>query len=222
MGAGIRPKLVLLKEKGTEMTVTSLLVFAVALALTAGSPGPSLAALVAQVLTRGWRAVLPFLAAMWLGEVIWLTMAIVGLVALAEAFHTLFVAIKWLGVGYLAWMAWKMWTAPAEMVGERVPERRSGLKMFLSGMSVTLGNPKIMLFYLALLPTLIHLADVTFADWASISATLVIVLAAIDLSYVALAAGARRFLRNPRAVKIANRTSAVAMGGAAIGIAVRQ
>ena len=37
------------------MDVSSLLVFAVALALAAGSPGPSLAALVAQVLARGWR-----------------------------------------------------------------------------------------------------------------------------------------------------------------------
>lgn len=204
------------------MDLASLLVFAVALALTAGSPGPSLAALVAQVMARGWKAVLPFLIAMWLGELVWLTMAIVGLVAVAEAFHTLFLVIKWGGVAYLAWLAFKMWTAPVETGGSALPEPRSGLKMFLSGMAVTLGNPKIMVFYLALLPTLIDLADVTFADWASISATLVVVLAAIDLSYVAMAAGARRFMQSPRAVKVANRTSATVMGGAAVGIALRQ
>ncbi|MBO6561983.1 MAG: LysE family translocator [Nisaea sp.] len=203
------------------MDVTSLLVFALALALAAGSPGPSLAALVAQVLARGWRAVLPFLMAMWLGELIWLTMAIVGLVAVAETFHAAFVAIKWLGVGYLAWLAWKMWTAPAETSGASLPEPRSGLKMFLSGMAVTLGNPKIMVFYLALLPTLIDLGNVSFADWVSISVTLLVVLAAIDLAYVVLAAGARNLMRSPRAVRIANRTSATAMGGAAIAIALR-
>ncbi|WP_420406034.1 LysE family translocator [Nisaea sp.] len=203
------------------MDVTSLLVFALALALAAGSPGPSLAALVAQVLARGWRAVLPFVLAMWLGELIWLTMAIVGLVAVAETFHAAFVVIKWLGVGYLAWLAWKMWTAPAETAGATLPEPRGGLKMFLSGMAVTLGNPKIMVFYLALLPTLIDLGNVGFADWVSISMTLLIVLAAIDLSYVVLAAGARNLMRSPRAVRIANRTSATAMGGAAVAIALR-
>ena len=48
-----------------------------------------------------------------------------------------------------------------------------------------------------------------------------IVLAAIDLSYVLLAAGAPNLMRSPRAVRLANRTSATAMGGAAIAIALR-
>ena len=55
------------------MTLSALLVFAVTLLVAAGSPGPSIAALVARVLTSGVRDVLPFLAAMWLGEVLWLT-----------------------------------------------------------------------------------------------------------------------------------------------------
>ncbi|MEO9902153.1 LysE family translocator [Nisaea sp.] len=204
------------------MDFSSLLVFAIALALAAGSPGPSLAALVAQVLARGWRAVMPFLVAMWLGELVWLTMAIIGLAAVAEAFHSAFLVIKWIGVGYLAYLAFRMWTAPLDTAGARKPEPRSGLKMFFSGLSVTLGNPKIMLFYLALLPTLIDLGSVSFGDWASISVTLVLVLAAIDLGYVVMAAGARNLMRSPRAVRIANRASATVMGGAAVAIAVRQ
>jgi threonine/homoserine/homoserine lactone efflux protein len=54
------------------MTISNLLVFALALMVAAGSPGPSVAALVARVLTNGFRDVLPFLAAMWLGEALWL------------------------------------------------------------------------------------------------------------------------------------------------------
>ncbi|MGH6906934.1 MAG: LysE family translocator, partial [Aestuariivirga sp.] len=57
------------------MDLTILALFAAALFINAGSPGPSIAALVARVLTRGWRSVLPFLAAMWIGEAIWLSMA---------------------------------------------------------------------------------------------------------------------------------------------------
>ena len=57
------------------MALSGLLVFALALIVAAGSPGPSIAALVARVLTNGFRDVLPFLAAMWIGEALWLTCA---------------------------------------------------------------------------------------------------------------------------------------------------
>ncbi len=46
------------------MALSGLLVFALALIVAAGSPGPSIAALVARMLTNGFRDVLPFLAAM--------------------------------------------------------------------------------------------------------------------------------------------------------------
>ena len=57
------------------MDTSSIAIFAGALLLSAGTPGPSIAALVSRVLTNGWRDVLPFLLAMWLGEVMWLSMA---------------------------------------------------------------------------------------------------------------------------------------------------
>ena len=48
-----------------------------------------------------------------------------------------------------------------------------------------------------------------------------LVLIAIDLAWVVAAAQARRFLKSPRAVRIANRVSAGAMAGAAAAIATR-
>src|SRR3546814_2655647 len=63
--------------------LSALLLFAGALLIAAGSPGPSIAALVARVVTAGWRGVLPFIAAMWIGEAIWLSLAVWGLAAVA-------------------------------------------------------------------------------------------------------------------------------------------
>jgi threonine/homoserine/homoserine lactone efflux protein len=179
-------------------------------------------ALVAQVLVRGWRNVLPFLAAMWLGEMVWLTLAIAGLALIAESFHLAFLTIKYCGVAYLLYLAWKMWTAPP--AGEQTdaqPASGSPLAMFLTGLTVTLGNPKIMVFYLALLPTLIDLGQVTIAGWAALCTTMLAVVAIVDLAYVALAARARRLLASPRAMRLANRSAAAAMGGAAAAIATR-
>ncbi len=203
------------------MELTSLLLFAGALLVAAGSPGPSIAALVARVLTSGWRDVLPFLAAMWIGEAIWLSLAVWGLAAIAESLHLLFLVIKYLGVAYLLYLAWRMWFAPVELREDALPQTRSAGKLFAAGMAVTIGNPKIMVFYLALLPAIIDLKAVTPVGWLELTATMLVVLAAIDLTWAGVAAQARRVLRSPRAVRAANRASATVMAGAAAAIASR-
>ena len=203
------------------MHLTSLLIFAGALLVAAGSPGPSIAALVARVISKGFRDVFPFLLAMWIGEGIWLSFAIFGLAVVAQTFHFAFVVVKWIGVAYLAWLAWKMWTAPVEAKAGDLPKEDSPLKLFFAGMAVTLGNPKIMMFYLALLPTIIDLASVSMVGWLELVATMAAVLVAIDLSWVLAAAQARKLLKSPRAMKIANRISAGTMGAAAAAIAAR-
>jgi len=203
------------------MTLASLAIFAGALLIAAGSPGPSIAALIARVLTRGPRDVFPFLAAMWVGEAVWLSLAVLGLAAIAESFHYLFVAIKWIGVAYLLYLAWKMWTAPVDTDGAALPEAGSAGKLFFAGLTVTLGNPKIMMFYVALLPTIIDLNAVTVTGWVELVAVMLAVLVFVDLAWVAFAAKARQFLRSPRAMRIANRTSAGLMAGAAAAVAAK-
>ena len=203
------------------MDPLALSIFAAALLLAAGTPGPSIAALVSRVIASGWRDVLPFLAAMWIGEVLWLSMALAGLSALAEAFQLGFQVLKWLGVAYLCWLAWKMWRQPVAADAAALPSRRAPWAMFAAGMAVTLGNPKIMVFYLALLPSLIDLSAVGFGQWALLAAVTLVCLAGVDLLWVALAHHARRFLRTARATRIANRLSALAFGGAAAAIAAR-
>lgn len=203
------------------MEFSSLLIFAGALLVAAGSPGPSIAALVARVIARGFRDVLPFLMAMWIGEAIWLSLAVFGLAYVAQTFHAIFVAVKWAGIAYLVYLAWKMWTAPVAVEEGELPRDDSPMKLFLAGMAVTLGNPKIMMFYLALLPTIVDLTSVSVIGWAELTATMALVLIAIDCTWVLAAAQARRLIRSPRAMRIANRISAGTMAGAAAAIAAR-
>ena len=203
------------------MALSSLLIFAGALLVAAGSPGPSIAALVARVIAKGFRDVFPFLAAMWIGEAICLSMAVFGLAFVAQTFHLAFVIVKWVGVAYLVWLAWKMWTAPVDVRDGAMPREDSPAKLFMAGMAVTLGNPKIMMFYLALLPTIIDLGSVSVIGWAELTATMALVLIAIDLTWVLAASQARKLLKSARAMKIANRVSATTMAGAAAAIAAR-
>ena len=203
------------------MALSGLLVFALALIVAAGSPGPSIAALVARVLTNGLRDVLPFLAAMWLGEALWLTCAVTGLAVVAHTFAPVFIAVKLMGVAYLLFLAWKMWFAPAEVRAGTLPSGQSPWRMFVAGLMVTLGNPKITVFYLALLPTIIDLSRVGTLAWLELTLTMLAVLISVDVVWALLAVKARTLLTSRRAVKIANRTSAMMMAGAAAAIAAR-
>ena len=203
------------------MSLSALLVFALALIIAAGTPGPSIAALVARVLTNGFRDVLPFLAAMWLGEAMWLTCAVAGLAVIARSFGMVFIVLKFAGVAYLLFLAWKMWRAPADVQGSDLPSGQSPWRMFIAGLLVTLGNPKIMMFYLALLPTIIDLSRIGTVAWFELTLTMLIVLMAVDFGWALLATRARKLLNTRRAVKFTNRASATVMAGVAAAIATR-
>ena len=203
------------------MEFITLATFAGALVLNAGTPGPSIAALVSRVITNGWRDIMPFLAAFWIGEVLWLTVSMAGMTALAERFYTGFQILRWAGIAYLVYLAWKMWHSPVAEKTDELPKRQNPWSMFAGGMALTLGNPKIMVFYLALLPSLIGPQAFNLGTWIPIAFTCFVVLMVVDCSWVAAANVARRFLQTPRAMRITNRISATAMGGAAAVIASR-
>lgn len=202
------------------MTLSALALFAAALFVNAGSPGPGILALVSRVVGDGFRSVLPFLLAFWLGELLWLVAAVLGLAALAHAFPAAFLVLKWAGVLYLAWLAVKMWRRPVGEGGE-LPKAGSPWGVFLAGMGLTLGNPKIMAFYLALLPSLIDLSAVTPLGLLELCVVALGVMMVVDLGWAGAAAWARSRLRTPRALRLANRVGATAMGGAALAIATR-
>jgi threonine/homoserine/homoserine lactone efflux protein len=203
------------------MDVAAMLIFGGALMINAGMPGPSIAALVARVLASGPRDVMPFLAAMWIGEGLWLGAAAFGLSVLAQTFHAGFIVLKYCGVAYLLYLAWKMWRVAGREADEAATPQGSPMQMFLTGLAITFGNPKLMVFYLALLPSIINLKMLTLTGFAALLLTMMTVLAGVDLAWVLLAHSARRLIRSRKGVKVVNRLGAAAMGGAAVAIAAR-
>jgi threonine/homoserine/homoserine lactone efflux protein len=101
------------------------------------------------------------------------------------------------------------------------PKAEHPARLFFAAVSLTLGNPKIMVFYLALLPNLIDLQAVTALGFVELVTITFVVLTVIDGAYVLLAARARRFLTNPRAIKLVNRGSGALLAGAAVAVATR-
>jgi threonine/homoserine/homoserine lactone efflux protein len=204
------------------VTLTGLLTFCAVYALAVATPGPGIAAIIARSLAHGFKGAPAFVAGFVVGDLVWFTIAATGLAALARTAATLFVVIKWAGVAYLLYLAWKLWRAPAARVEIRGDDgRQHGWRAFIASLMLTLANPKAILFFLALLPTVIDLASMNVVRFAEISAAMAVVLPAVLFSYVFLAARARTLFTTPKSVRRLNRGSGLAMAGAAVVIATR-
>ncbi len=203
------------------MDVLTLAGFAAALALSTASPGPTIAALVARVLARGRAGAVAFCGGLILGDLVWLAAAVFGLALLAEAAQPVLAVLKWAGVAFLLWLAWKAWTAPAVLPQDMPPPRGEGARLAVTGVTLTLGNPKTMLFYTAITPALVDVGQVDLGAFLALGAVLVVVYAAVLLAYVVAALRARHLLRSTRAVRAVNRAAGAAMAGAAAAVATR-
>lgn len=204
------------------MTLAGFIAYSAALAIAAAIPGPGVTALVARALGSGFRSSLFMSFGLVLGDLTYLTAVVLGLAFVAQTFGTVFLVIKWLGVAYLAWLAWTFWNTGITPETVKARKGKGGAwTSFLAGLVLTLGNPKTMIFYLALTPTLVDLRTITFADYGILAALTVAVLLVVLVPYLVLAAKARSLLAAPRALKALNRTAAAFLAGAAATIAFR-
>jgi threonine/homoserine/homoserine lactone efflux protein len=204
------------------MSLSAMLVFAAALALACATPGPSTVALATHMLAHGLRSALPFGAGLLIGELVWLSSAALGVAALAERLHPLVLAIKYAGAAYLLWIAWKFWNAPVPASpSEPAPTGAGVNRLLLGGLSLSLGNPKTMLFYVALLPGLVGMHVLSVRDLLALTLVALTVVAAVLAAYALLAARIRRFTRSPHALRRVHRGSGVLMVGTACAIAMR-
>jgi threonine/homoserine/homoserine lactone efflux protein len=204
------------------MTIYGMLTFCAVYALAVAAPGPGVAAVIARGLAHGLKGTPAFIAGFMVGDLVWFAIAATGLAALAKTAATAFVAIKWIGVAYLLYLAWKLWSAPAERVEVATPDgREHGWRAFVASLLLTLANPKTILFFVALLPTVIDLASMNLVRFIEVSAAMCVVLPAVLGIYASLAARARELFTTPKAVRRLNRCSGVAMAGAAVAVATR-
>ena len=146
------------------MTLTTWLTFLAICLLGAMSPGPSVAVVLKFTVNNG-RA--HGLAASWFhaaGIGLWAIATVSGLAVVVTRSETLFNLITWFGAAYLAWLGLK-----AIMAGKEGPldvERAGKVPLWQAareGGMISLLNPKIAIFFLALFSQFI-VAGATFSD----------------------------------------------------------
>ena len=201
------------------MTPLSLISFALVFAAACASPGPTMTALVARVIGRGTGGIPLFCAGLMLGDLVWLAAAVFGLAALAALFQPVFIVLRYLGAVYLLSLAWRMWSAtPSETHG---PAPARSRHLFLGGLGLALGNPKTMLFYLAILPSVVPLGSLGIAGFGALAAVMLVVYCLVLVAYVSLASRIRQWFSGTRARRLVNRTGSAVIAGVAVLIVSR-
>ena len=93
----------------------------------------------------------------------------------------------------------------------------------ISGLAVTLSNPKTIAFYLALLPLVLPLDQISVVSWATILVPITIgVLLVIGSVFILGALAVRRLLSSAQAQRRLHRSAAIAMAGAAGSMMLRE
>lgn len=204
------------------MTSAGFLTYALALGVAAAVPGPGVVALIARALSSGFKAAMAFAVGLVLGDLTFLSAAVFGLALIADTLGELFVVVR-LGAGlYLAILAVRLWRSAGRTDRVEGGPADRPLASFVAGLTVTLANPKTIVFYLAVLPTLIDLRTITAGDYATLVGLTGSVLAVVMTPYAALAARARDSLREPAFRARLNRGAAAIMAGAAIWTIARR
>lgn len=206
------------------MTTDSLLTLALAILVFGASPGPGIFAVVARALSQGFGAAMAMTGGLILGDLVFLTLAVSGMSALAATMGEAFLVLKLAGGAYLVWLGVKAWRTEPVPVGAAetgAAAARGPLRSFLGGFVVTLSNPKAILFYAAILPTILDLQAIDAAGLVAAGAVVAAVLLVVCAGYALLAAGARGVFTSSKAMRRLNRVSGALLMGAGVAIAAR-
>lgn len=205
------------------MTLESIWMLAGAILVLAATPGPGVFASVAQSLSSGFRSSLDVIAGIVAGDILFLLAAIFGLSAIARILGDFFIVVRVAGVCYLIFLGCKMWRKEAvAVVLDPAAEKGGHRRRFLSGLLVTLGNPKVIVFYAGFLPAFLDLGSLTAGDSAIVCAVIAVVLGSVLAAYTWSADRARKLFTSRGAARNLNRGAGTIMVGTGVAIALNR
>lgn len=144
------------------MELTAWFSLATICLMGAMSPGPSLAVVLKHTVGGGRGNGLATALAHGIGVALYAVMTVVGLAVVIEQSPTLFNAIRYTGVAFLLYLAFKALTSKSDIA--KLGEEGVSVKIWQSwweGFMIAFINPKLAIFFLALFSQFIH-ADATF------------------------------------------------------------
>ncbi|AIZ34673.1 threonine transporter RhtB [Pseudomonas parafulva] len=203
------------------MSMETWLAFFAACWVISLSPGAGAIASMSSGLQYGfWRGYWNALG-LQLGLIVQIAIIAAGVGAILAASATAFQVIKWFGVAYLVYLAYRQWRALPMDLTDPSTVRPIGkpLSLVFRGFLVNVSNPKALVFMLAVLPQFIDPHAPLLPQYLTITVTMISVDLLVMAGYTGLASRVLRLMRTPRQQKRLNRTFAGLFIGAATFLA---
>ena len=197
-----------------------LTIFALVFTASAATPGPDTMTIFGRALSGGRSSAVPFVLGVVLGKLTLLTLVMLGLAALAQALGPLFIVIKLAGAAYLVWAGIRLWRSSVGAEA-RALEKKVTWRDALTGYALSISNPHAIVFYVALLPTVIEVQNVTFLSYLLLCLILSVLMTTIAGVYTLAADRLRHLLRSERARRVSNRIAGGVMIGSGVVVATR-
>ncbi|HVM84401.1 MAG TPA: LysE family transporter, partial [Candidatus Binatia bacterium] len=195
------------------------LAFAAAAAVVIAIPGPTTLMVTGHAMSSGSRVALASLVGVALGDFTAIACSVLGFGAVLAASAEAFLVLKWVGAAYLVYLGIRLWRAPAVPLGAAAAlqkGRRSVGRAIAESFSVTVLNPKGILFFAAFMPQFIDPHRATLPQVMVLAVTFETLAASIQAGYIAMMTRARRVMDSPRAIRIMNRAGGSMLIGAGL------
>ena len=192
--------------------------FLVGMIVLSATPGPGVFASMTTAVSDGFKSSLLFIGGLVIGDSIFLILALIGMSAISKALGEMFFIIKIAGGAYLIFLGIKAFRNTHLNKGLKTKVKRNKYKTILSGLLLTLGNPKPVLFYASVLPTIINFSKVNLSDILMMIILITMVSFTVLGSYCYFASLSRKLYINETSEKKINKAAGTVM--AATGIYV--
>jgi len=195
--------------------IESITLFGIMVVLAA-MPSASVALVVTRSATLGIANGLAVSVGIILGDLVFITLAILGLSVVAEALGSLFMAIKVFGGLYLLWLGFSLLKATnrTKITVTKTSNKSSLLASFLAGFFLTLGDIKAIIFYASLLPIYIDLSAVKISETFFIVFITIVSVGGVKVLYAVFANKVASYAHNMKMENTARKGAGVLMVGA--------
>jgi len=198
------------------------LTLAATVAVAALTPGPAVTAIVARAIADGPRPAMAINAGVVTGDLLFFALAAAGMAAAARSLGNVFSVVKILGALYLLWQGIALWRARPRIAAACGAGHEGHLwPNYVAGLLLMFGHVQAMLFYAALIPGFVDLAELRLPDLLLLAVVLVVVIGGVNTGYAFAAGRARRFLADDGALRALNRVAGALMFVAAALVATR-
>ncbi|RLW67131.1 MAG: lysine transporter LysE [gamma proteobacterium symbiont of Stewartia floridana] len=179
----------------TEFLITSLIVVLI--------PGTGVLYTVSTGLTKGWRASIFAAFGCTAGIIPHLVASVFGMAAILHTSAVAFQILKFLGVLYLAYLAWEMWKDSGRIKLDNNYSEKKYWKIAVRAFLINILNPKLSIFFLAFLPQFVPTdTQNPIPDMLYLSAAFMLMTLIVFIGYGILANQVRLYVsQSPKIVQ---------------------